>query len=43
MTLADRLAAEDERLAMEAKLPWIEYARRELRAVADRGRQNDPA
>jgi DNA-binding PadR family transcriptional regulator len=43
MTLADRLAAEDERLAMEAKLPWIEYARRELRAVADRGRQNGPA
>src|SRR5580700_4860091 len=28
MTLADRLATEDERLAMEAKLPWIEYARR---------------
>jgi DNA-binding PadR family transcriptional regulator len=43
MTLADRLAAEDERLAMEAKLPWIEYARRELRALADRGRQNGPA
>jgi DNA-binding PadR family transcriptional regulator len=42
-TLADRLAAEDERLAMEAKLPWIEYARRELRAVADRGRQHGPA
>src|SRR3984885_7435983 len=42
-TLADRLAAEEERLAMEAKLPWIEYARRELRAVAGRGRQNDPA
>jgi DNA-binding PadR family transcriptional regulator len=43
MTLADRLAAEDERLAMEAKLPWIEYARRELRAVADRGRRHGPA
>jgi DNA-binding PadR family transcriptional regulator len=43
MTLADRLAAEEERLAMEAKLPWIEYARRELRAVADRGRQDGPA
>jgi DNA-binding PadR family transcriptional regulator len=42
-TLADRLAAEDERLAMEAKLPWIEYARRELRAIADRGRQHGPA
>jgi DNA-binding PadR family transcriptional regulator len=42
-TLADRLAAEEERLAMEAKLPWIDYARRELRAVADRGRRHDPA
>lgn len=42
-TLADRLAAEEERLAMEAKLPWIEYARRELRAVADRGRQSGTA
>jgi DNA-binding PadR family transcriptional regulator len=42
-TLADRLAAEEERLAMEAKLPWIEYARRELCAVADRGRQHGPA
>jgi DNA-binding PadR family transcriptional regulator len=42
-TLADRLAAEEERLSMEAKLPWIEYARRELRAIADRGRQNGPA
>jgi DNA-binding PadR family transcriptional regulator len=42
-TLADRLAAEEERLAMEAKLPWIDYARRELRAAADRGRQNGPA
>jgi|HubBroStandDraft_4_1064222.scaffolds.fasta_scaffold205863_1 DNA-binding PadR family transcriptional regulator len=42
-TLADRLAAEEERLAMEAKLPWIDYARRELRAVADRDRHNGPA
>jgi DNA-binding PadR family transcriptional regulator len=42
-TLADRLAVEEARLAMEAKLPWIEYARRELRATADRGRQNGPA
>lgn len=42
-TLADRLAGEEERLAMEAKLPWIEYARRELRATADRGRHNGPA
>jgi DNA-binding PadR family transcriptional regulator len=42
-TLADRLAAEEERLAMEAKLPWIEYARRELRGLADRGRHSGPA
>jgi DNA-binding PadR family transcriptional regulator len=42
-SLADRLAAEEERLAMEAKLPWIEYARGQLRGVADRGRQNGPA
>jgi DNA-binding PadR family transcriptional regulator len=42
-TLADRLAAEEERLATEAKLPWVDYARRELRAMADRGRQHGPA
>lgn len=42
-TLADRLAGEDERLGMEAKLPWIEYARRELRATAERGLQHGPA
>lgn len=42
-TLADRLAAEEERLTMEAKLPWIEYARRELQAMAERGRHNGPA
>jgi DNA-binding PadR family transcriptional regulator len=42
-TLADRLAAEEERLAMEAKLPWIEYAREQLRGIADRGRQNGSA
>jgi DNA-binding PadR family transcriptional regulator len=40
MTLADRLAAEEERLAMEAKLPWIQFARRELRTTTDRGRQS---
>jgi len=37
-SLADRLAAEEDRLAIEAKLPWIEYARRELRAVLERDR-----
>lgn len=29
--LADRLIAEESRLAMEAKLPWVEYARNEFR------------
>lgn len=43
LTLADRLVAEEERLAMEAKLPWIEFARRALRIAADRGRPNGPA
>jgi DNA-binding PadR family transcriptional regulator len=38
MSLADRLAIEEERLTIEAKLPWIEYARQELRAAADRER-----
>ncbi|HEX3519833.1 MAG TPA: helix-turn-helix transcriptional regulator [Solirubrobacteraceae bacterium] len=37
-SLADRLAAEEDRLALEAKLPWIEYARRELRAALERDR-----
>lgn len=32
-SLADRLASEDERLTMEAKLPWVEYARREFKAL----------
>jgi DNA-binding PadR family transcriptional regulator len=36
-SLAERLASEETRLAMEAKLPWIEYARREFRALL-RGR-----
>jgi DNA-binding PadR family transcriptional regulator len=40
-SLADRLVAEEERLAMEAKLPWIEYARAELRAMVDRGQSGD--
>jgi DNA-binding PadR family transcriptional regulator len=42
-TLADRLAAEEDRLAMEAKLPWIEYARKELHAQTERGRHNGAA
>lgn len=32
--LASRLVCEEGRLAMEAKLPWVEYARREFRALA---------
>jgi DNA-binding PadR family transcriptional regulator len=32
--LASRLVSEDGRLAMEAKLPWVEYARREFKALA---------
>jgi DNA-binding PadR family transcriptional regulator len=32
--LASRLVSEERRLAMEAKLPWIDYARREFKALA---------
>lgn len=32
--LASRLISEEGRLAMEAKLPWVDYARREFRALA---------
>jgi len=32
--LAARLVSEERRLAIEAKLPWIEYARREFTALA---------
>lgn len=33
--LAARLLAEDSRLALGAKLAWVQYARRELRALPD--------
>ncbi len=33
--LAERLVSEESRLAMEAKLPWVEYARREFKALAE--------
>jgi DNA-binding PadR family transcriptional regulator len=36
-TLADRLAAEETRLTSQARLPWIEYARRELTALLAAG------
>jgi hypothetical protein len=32
--LASRLAAEERRLALDATLTWVEYARRELRELA---------
>jgi DNA-binding PadR family transcriptional regulator len=32
--LGARLVAEESRLAMEAKLPWVDYARREFKALA---------
>lgn len=32
--LASRLVSEESRLSMEAKLPWVEYARREFKALA---------
>ena len=34
--LASRLAAEDGRLSLEARLPWVEYARRQFKALAGR-------
>ncbi len=34
--LASRLVSEESRLSMEAKLPWVEYARREFKALASR-------
>lgn len=41
-SLADRLVTEEERLAGEAKLPWIGYARAELQAArAERGQSGD--
>jgi hypothetical protein len=33
--LVDRLATEESRLAMEAALPWIEYARATFKALAE--------
>jgi DNA-binding PadR family transcriptional regulator len=32
-SLAERLAREETRLTMQARLPWIEYARRQFRAL----------
>jgi hypothetical protein len=33
--VAERLAEEDEHLALEARLSWIRYARRELAALIE--------
>jgi DNA-binding PadR family transcriptional regulator len=37
--LAGRLANEENRLAVGARLAWIQYVRRELRAITERGAQ----
>jgi DNA-binding PadR family transcriptional regulator len=37
--LVDRLALEERRLGVQARLLWIDYARRELRAAAGEGRR----
>lgn len=39
LALLGRLGEEENRLAVGAKLEWVEYARQELRKLADRGRQ----
>lgn len=36
MHLAARLAGEENRLALGARLAWVQYVRRELRAIAER-------
>lgn len=36
--LASRLVSEEGRLAMESRLPWVQYARREFEALAERSR-----
>jgi DNA-binding PadR family transcriptional regulator len=37
--LAERLVSQERRLAMEARLPWIDYARREFKALVADGLQ----
>jgi DNA-binding PadR family transcriptional regulator len=41
--LAARLEAEESRLAIEARLPWLQYARREFEALAKARRTDDGA
>jgi DNA-binding PadR family transcriptional regulator len=42
-TLAERLVAEERRIALHAQLMWVEYARREILALAERGTSQSPA
>ena len=42
-TLAERLVAEERRLAIQSQLLWVEYARKEIRALAERGASQSPA
>jgi DNA-binding PadR family transcriptional regulator len=37
--LADRLVSEESRMAMEGRLPWVEYARREFGALGGGSRR----
>lgn len=39
--LANRLVSEESRLALGAKLPWVEYARREFKALAENRTQGE--
>jgi DNA-binding PadR family transcriptional regulator len=42
-TLAERLVAEERRLAIQGQLMWVEYAREEIRALAKRGASQSAA
>jgi hypothetical protein len=39
--LAARLISEDSRLVMEARLPWISYARRQFEALSEVRKSSD--
>lgn len=41
--LVERLVAEERRLALHGQLMWVEYARKEIRALAERGVSQSPA
>jgi DNA-binding PadR family transcriptional regulator len=41
--LVERLVAEERRLALHGQLMWVEFARKELRALAERGVSQRPA